>query len=66
MAKKNKNDLSVFIEEYALEHAMDLSDAILEILETKDVDEKYIADNINDQLKQKLELEYRAKRMLRR
>jgi hypothetical protein len=66
MAKKNKNDLSVFIEEYALEHAMDLSDAILEILETKDVDEKYIAENINDQLKQKLELEYRAKRMLRR
>jgi hypothetical protein len=62
---KKKNELSLYIEEYALEHSLDLVDAILEILDTKDVDEEFLAANINAQLTQKLEVEYKAKRMIR-
>ena len=63
--KKNKNELSIYIEQYALDNRLNLAEAILQILEEKDIDEQFIAENINEVLKQKLELEYKAKRMLR-
>ena len=60
----NNIDFSLHIERYALEHRLDLSDAILQIMDEKDLDENKVAANITDGLKQKLKLEYEKKKLL--
>lgn len=52
---RNKNDLSIYIEKYAITNGISLIDSILQYCEDADVDVERCAKLISDSLKDKLE-----------
>jgi len=64
MNSKNNIEFSLYVEMHALDNRLNLSDALLEIMDTKDLDESRIAESLTESLKQKLYQEYKQKKML--